>query len=265
MPPGSYSVKVLDDRTCTVTCHPRTRKLVYPNVLYYPKHLLEKLHPKKFREWEFWTRPVGNGPYRYVRHMPKTMTELEANRDYYGGKPQIERVVLKFGQFSSMPRQRLVELLSGNVDVVDALQPLEALPVAGDARFHVYHRIWPGHLKAIVWNQHHLLFGDSQIRLALTLAIDRRELHRVLNLPVSAPVFDVIFAEEQLLRAELPPPLPYDPERAKQLLDAGPAGRTRVTMAYAAGTVRRFALTPWSRRYRGWQSRLCSSKTSFGA
>jgi peptide/nickel transport system substrate-binding protein len=56
----------------------------------YPKHLLEGLDPAEFFSWDFWTRPVGNGPYRYVRHVPKTMFELEANPDYYGGKPKIE-------------------------------------------------------------------------------------------------------------------------------------------------------------------------------
>lgn len=32
--------------------------------------------------WDFWSHPVGNGPYRYVRHVPKTMLELEANPDF---------------------------------------------------------------------------------------------------------------------------------------------------------------------------------------
>lgn len=222
IPPGSCSVRVLDERTCTVTFHrriPIRNPVGYLNV-YYPKHLLEKLDPKKIHAWEFWTWPIGNGPYRYVRHVPKTMTELEANPDYYGGKPRIERVVLKFGQFSSMREQRLVELLSGNVDAIAMLTPSDALPVAGDARFRVYHAIAPFHLKAILWNQRHLLFREPQIRLALTLAIDRRELQRLLNLPASAPVFDVIYADTQLLHGELPPPLPHDPERAKQLLDA---------------------------------------------
>ena len=57
--------------------------------------------------WE----PVKNfivlGPYRYVRHVPKTMIELEANPDYYRGKPRIERVILKFGG-----SRALIELLS---------------------------------------------------------------------------------------------------------------------------------------------------------
>ncbi len=41
----------------------------------------------------------------------------------------------------------------------------------------------------------------------------------MLNYPEGFPIFDVIFTEEQLRRGELPEPLPYDPEAAKQLLD----------------------------------------------
>ena len=32
-----------------------------------------------------------------VQHLPGTATVLEANRDFFGGTPRIERVVLKFG------------------------------------------------------------------------------------------------------------------------------------------------------------------------
>jgi ABC-type transport system substrate-binding protein len=57
------------------------------------------------------------------------------------------------------------------------------------------------------------------IRRALTLAINRRELVQVQNFPENTPIFDGLFTMPQFLRGELPEPLPYDPERAKQLLE----------------------------------------------
>ena len=93
--PGSIeSIAVLNDYTVWVR-HRDVMQYQWEEI-QYPKHLLERLDPKRFTDWEFWTRPVGNGPYRYVRHVPKTMMEFEANPDYYRGKPKIERVVLKF-------------------------------------------------------------------------------------------------------------------------------------------------------------------------
>ena len=207
------SITVLDDSTVRVR---------YPGalfsfdwwVVYYPKHLLENLDPKEFSDWEFWTHPVGNGPYRYVRHVPKTMMEFEANPDYYKGKPKIDRVVLKF-----TGEARLTELLSGNVDAIMEFNSTEIPKLGADPRFRVYH--WPSiTARAIYWQNDHPLFRDPRVRRALTLAINRRELLQVLNLPENFPIVDGPYTERQLLRGELPEPLPYDPARARTLLDA---------------------------------------------
>ena len=84
--------------------------------------------------WDFWTHPVGNGPYRYVRHVPKTMMEFEANPDFYKGKPKIERLVLKFG-----PDTQLQELLSGNVDAVHHFATTQIPGLGEDPRFRLYY------------------------------------------------------------------------------------------------------------------------------
>ena len=53
----------------------------------------------------------------------------------------------------------------------------------------------------------------------MTLAINRQELSKVLNYPNGVPIQDVISTSRQFQRGELPEPLPYDPEKAKQLLE----------------------------------------------
>ncbi|MFQ5691131.1 MAG: ABC transporter substrate-binding protein, partial [Gemmatimonadota bacterium] len=161
--------------------------------VYWPKHLLEGLDPEEFFSWEFWTHPVGDGPYRYVRHVPKTMVELEANPDYFRGKPKIDRLVFKFGGGSG-----LTELLSGNVEVMD-LKRSEIPKLAADPRFAVYYQLEPSvpWLTAIFWNQRHPPFFSSEIRRALTLAIDRRELLRMLHMPEELPIVDVPFSGRQ--------------------------------------------------------------------
>ncbi len=211
--PGSYTVTVLDDSTYTI----RYEKQAIGSPLddytvYYPKHLLEGLDPQRFYEWEFWLHPIGNGPYRYVRTLPQTMIELEANPNYFRGRPEIERVVLKFGEPNSN------ELLSGNVDALPSVGP-DLLKLAEDERFRLYYGATGYTLHAILWNQRELFFRDSKVRVALTYAIDRRGLHQLLNLPDALPVSDVVFTTDQFRRRELPESLPYDPERAGQLLD----------------------------------------------
>ncbi len=217
----AFSITVLDDSTYTVTNN-RTGHSQFdfsltpadPWNVYYPKHLLEDLDPKDFFTWDFWTQPVGDGPYRYVSHVPKTMMEFEANPDYYRGKPKIERVVLKFGGGSL-----LTELLSGNTDVVIYADRMDLLKLADDARFRAYWDKDTWVFGAVVWNQRHEPLSDPKARLALTLAIDRREMHKVVNLPDGLPLFDGIFTERQYWRGQLPDPLPYNPALARRLLD----------------------------------------------
>ncbi len=210
--PDVKATVVLDDTTIVITYN-KNRASLDSWTCYYPKHLLEDLEPRDISEWDFWKRPVGNGPYRYVRHVPKTMLELEANPDYYAGPPAIKHVVIKFG------RPNLTELLSGNVDVIAYANSIDALAIADDPRFRAYHVFNPLYQRAIFWYQTDPLFRDARVRRALTLAIDRRELLRLRNMPEFVPITDALYTTRQFQRGEIPEPTPYDPHEARRLLE----------------------------------------------
>jgi len=211
--PASGEITVVDDYTFSAEDDKPTNFLMSGWDVYYPKHLLEQLDPKEITRWSFWTMPVGNGPYRYVSHIPKTMMELEANPDYYAGKPGIEHVILKFSGGSP-----LTELVSGNVDAIRAAGTVDVQRVAGDSRFNVYHELRIG-WHQILWNLRHDLFRDADVRRALTLAINRRELHQVLQLPEGTPLVDGACSRREFYGGRCEGPLPYDPEHAVQLLE----------------------------------------------
>ncbi len=209
---------VLDDSTIVIqAADPEYYQM---QVVYYPRHLIEALDPKAIWQWEFWWRPVGNGPYRFVRRVPQTLVELEANPDYFLGKPDIERVVIRF-----LGDAGLSELLAGRLDAVLYLPLPKALPrLAADPRLRIYPRYWEisgggGRSSAIYWQTRHPLFRDARVRRALTLAIDRGELLRVLNLPASVPILAGFYTERQIRRGDLTQPLPYDTARARALMD----------------------------------------------
>ena len=205
------SVTVLDDYTVKI----RAGRIGFyqHDITYFPKHLLERMEPKKYYEWDFWTHPIGAGPYRFVRYLPETMMELEANPNYYRDKAKIQRVILKF-----VGGAGLNELLSGNVDFVGDADSSQIPFVARDSRFRVYHMQYPG-ARAIYWKCDHPLFHDVRVRRALTLAINRRETLRVLNLPGDLPITDGVFTRRQIRLGQLPEPLPYDPVQARALLE----------------------------------------------
>lgn len=210
------SVTVLDDWTLKL----RSAYTVGYQIgnVYYPQHLLGRLDPKKFYDWDFWRHPVGNGPYRFVSYLPKTMMEFEANPDYYKGKPRIEHLRLAF--VGSYGIRTLAELLAGNVDVIAEADPAQIPKLKSDPQFRVYYQYSDGTAKAIYWQNRSPFFRDSRVRQALTLAINRRELALGLNLPHDIPILDGPRLGRHLRRGQLPEPLPYDPARARTLLEA---------------------------------------------
>lgn len=211
--PDAQTFEAPDDSTFVVRSRKPDDGGGWTWYVIYPEHLLKNLDPAKYASWEFWTHPVGSGPYRYVRHTPKTMMEFERNPEYFGPKPAIERVVLKFSGDAG-----LSELLSGNADALEEVSRAHALRLARDPRFRVYHTFLESVSQAIVWRNDHPFFNDVRVRRALTLALDRRALVLLLDLPPRTPVVDGFFTERQFSNGALPPALPYDTTRARQLL-----------------------------------------------
>jgi peptide/nickel transport system substrate-binding protein len=211
------SVEILDEYTVRIFLTEPGRWPVGGWVTFYPRHLLAELDPGEFYEWEFWTHPVGNGPFRYVRHVPQTMMELEANPDYFEGKPRIERVILRFVAAGS--GSGLLEMHSGNADLTSVLSLLEARQLAQDPRFRVHYRVSGSHASWLVYNPQHPLFQDVRVRRALTQAVDRRALHAVLDFPSNLPVTDGPYTICQFERREMAAPWPFDPAAAAHLLE----------------------------------------------
>jgi len=207
-------IDVLDDHTLQVTFNKPVSStiFVYSWLPILPKHLLDTLDVEQIFSWPFWLQPVGDGPYRYVKHIPRTMTQLEANPDYYGEPPSIPTVVLQYGG------NGFTELISGNADIANEITPLEALQLAADPRFQVYH-LAESVMTAIAWNHRNPLFQDAAVRRALTMSINRRGLHQLLNYPDDLPISDVPTLKRHFAQGSVPEPLPFDPERAAQAFE----------------------------------------------
>lgn len=207
------SAVVIDDHTVKLY-HSRPSEMALDGwLVYYPHHLLKDLDPKGFYEWEWWKAPVGNGPFRYVRHVPETFTEYEANPDWFEGEPEVKRLILRYGD-SGLP-----QLLAGEVDLLQSVSPLDAKKVEGDPRFYVYHEWVPSGFY-LVWNVNRAPLDDVRVRRALTMALDRKTMHRTLAYPDSMLVTDGIYTPCQFQRRELPPAWPFDPDSAAALLEA---------------------------------------------
>jgi peptide/nickel transport system substrate-binding protein len=210
---GIVTIEVHDERSVTVTyAEPHDARDNWE--VYWPAHLLSDVDPQQLLQAEFWTEPVGNGPFRYVRHVPKTMTEFEANPDYYRGRPDLDRVILKYGTGP----QVLPELLGGNVDGIGFVERPSLHKLVGDERYQALfgRSEW---MLAAYFRLDEPPLDDVRVRRALILGLDRSAVAELLELPAGTVTADSIRPHQPIEPSEPPVPYPYAPDRARALLE----------------------------------------------
>ncbi|MBI4278683.1 MAG: hypothetical protein HY660_09525 [Armatimonadetes bacterium] len=181
-------------------------------------------------------RPVGTGPYRFVRWVKDDRLELEANDDYWGGRPKIRRVVVR-----TIPNNatRLAELLSGSVHLIELIPPELYGPIQRSPRTRLVQARSAGVLM-ILLNLNNIApnrpLADRRVRLALNHAVDRRALIASIMHNVGAPV--ATFCTEVMRGCDMSiAPFPYDVERARTLLrEAGYPDGFDMTISTTSGT-----------------------------
>jgi peptide/nickel transport system substrate-binding protein len=150
----------------------------FPDVLtdlaILPAHALDTVAPASLRRAAWNSRPVGNGPFRFVRHDPNRRWVFERNPDFpaeLGGPPALERFIVVV---VNEPTTKLAALTSGELDFA-GIQPAHAQFVRADPRLAVLD--FPQMMTyGIVFNTRHPPFDDVTVRLAAALALDREEI-----------------------------------------------------------------------------------------
>jgi len=150
----------------------------FPDVLtdlaILPEHLLDSVPRQALRRAAWNERPVGNGPFRFVRHEPNRRWVFEANPGFpaaLGGPPGIARLVLAV---VDEPVTKLAALVDGELDVA-GIQPAYAAYVRRDPRLRVldYPLLFT---YGLVFNTRRVPFDREEVRKAISAALDRREL-----------------------------------------------------------------------------------------
>jgi peptide/nickel transport system substrate-binding protein len=172
---------------------------------------------------------VGTGPFRFVRFARGDRVELAKNPAYWAGAPAWDKV--SFRIITSDPA-RVAALLSGDVDLIEAIPTADLARLAQDSRFSLSRKVsWRTIFFHLDQYRDHSPFvsdssgkpiehnplRDARVRLALSKAINRQAIvERVMEgaaLPASNVVAPSVFGYAADLKPE-----PYDPEGAKKLL-----------------------------------------------
>ncbi|MBI3491059.1 MAG: ABC transporter substrate-binding protein [Acidobacteria bacterium] len=132
----------------------------------------------------FHERPIGTGPYRFVRYAVDDRVELEPFADYFGGRPANDGLVLRVVPDDIM---RGLELRKGTMDVVvNDLAPDILYQLGQDPRLQLVQS--PGtDFQYIGVNLRDPILNDVRVRQAIAYAIDRNAIITYLRRGLAIP------------------------------------------------------------------------------
>jgi peptide/nickel transport system substrate-binding protein len=220
------SVSTPDSATAVFWFHTRSPQQFYDAVYplpIMPEHVWKSIPPAGWRASDAAKNPIGSGQYRFVRWIPRVAVELVADTTNYRGAPKLSRLIWSIApDFTTA----LTRLLSGETDFLEQLRPGDVPEVAK----HPELRTKQNHALQYSFTQFNLrdpvnharphpIFGNRQLRRALTMATDRatlvRSVYDSLALPALGPTVRAYSTTDPNL-----PQIPFDLPRARQILDS---------------------------------------------
>ncbi|MGD9049307.1 MAG: ABC transporter substrate-binding protein [Anaerolineae bacterium] len=188
-------VVALDPTTLQVTLSDPVGNMEY--LLMYvwilPRSVWEGMTYDAIMEFEDLSAGLGSGPYKLVDWVEGEYLILEANEDYFRGKPAIDRVVY---QEYATEDTMVQALLAGEVDAIDTV-PSTAIETLEDAE-NTQLVIMPSTtIDELIINSHEdgtqpASLNDPAVRLAIAHAIDKQQIINVAYLGYADPATVVV-------------------------------------------------------------------------
>jgi peptide/nickel transport system substrate-binding protein len=220
---GFEEVVALDPTTVQITLSEptalmETARLHYAWIL--PRSVWEGMTYDEIMEFEDPAAVIGTGPYKLIEYVEDEYMIIEANEDYYRGKPVIDRIVFQqYGTEDVMVQA----LLAGEVDMINEVPYTAVQPLEEEENVEVV--IMDSlSLDDLVINSHvngtqPESLNDPAVRLAMDYAIDKQEIIDVGYAgygEVAASILVPVMGDWVSPRIQ---PLPLDPAEANRILD----------------------------------------------
>ncbi|PRO65444.1 ABC transporter substrate-binding protein [Alkalicoccus urumqiensis] len=162
--------------------------------------------------------PVGTGPFQFVSWSKDDSIVLEKYEDYWQeDMPKLDQVIFQVIPDNSA---RLTALRSGEIDIMDGLNPDDLQALEGEEGIQTFQRP-ANNIGYLGFNVEKEPFDDPELRRALNHAIDKETLIEVLYAGNAEAAKNLIPPDYLGYNDEIEA-YEYDPEMAQQMLsDAG--------------------------------------------
>jgi len=173
--------------------------------------------------------PVGTGPFKFVEAVRNDHITVEANPDYWGGRPKVDRIIFKIIPESAT---RMLALERNEVQILADVPPSDYARVEQNKALKLYKQ--PGlTILGVAMSNDLGPFKDKRVRQAMNYAVDKDAINKGLYAgatTASQGMPPVLWGYNKSVK-----PYPYDPAKARQLLkEAGyPNGFSTEMMVYA--------------------------------
>ncbi len=212
------SVEALDDFTIKVVYKkPYFKALETWMMGILPYHILKD--EKNLMTSKFNTHPIGTGAYKLEKLEFSKDIILSANGDYFEKKPKIDKISFHIIADSMT---RFLMLKSGSLDVgsIEPMQLERQLDKEFFKKFNIYEEISHSYTY-LGFNLRKKKFQDARVREALSLAIDRDELVKILFFKHAKVCTGPFLPKTKAFNDDIKAPQ-QNIQKAKQLLkDAG--------------------------------------------
>jgi peptide/nickel transport system substrate-binding protein len=178
-----------------------------------------------------WTKPIGTGPYMLKEQAPGDHVTLVANPKYWGPPPKIQEVEIRVSPDDS---SRAAALKSGQVGValdvpIAQIEDLKRTPNLSVSEIPEAQRTYWFYFNTVQGGP----LADQRVRQAINYAVDKRAiLDKVLD--GQGKQTASIVTSQSFGFCDVPL-YPYDPAKAKQLLQEAGVSNFQVPFTYSPG------------------------------
>ncbi|MCD7036393.1 ABC transporter substrate-binding protein [Metabacillus sp. GX 13764] len=205
-------VKAVDENTVVFTLK-RPQAPFLKNIAMAPFGIASPDAVKKYGD-KFREHPVGTGPFKFVEWKANDRIVLEKNENYWmTGYPKLNKVIFKTIPDNSA---RLNALQTGEIDLMDGVNPSDLSKVEGDKNLQLFKRasMNVGYVGMTVTRKP---LDNKLVRQALNYAVDKKAIIQAfyggLAEPAKNPLPPTVEGYDNDIQE-----YPYNPEKAKELL-----------------------------------------------